>query len=151
LLAVDSDLRTLPADAALLAFYICRRNGSCRLLRSAGHLNTLRHTERTDGRDSIARTLEANVPQVKRLKILIHGQELDTLAGHVDLTQILLSTAKLYNAVRSLLTCPPASHFPMLLQLPIRAWRKNRGVDTGIFYPAHWRNPEWARAEASGV
>jgi hypothetical protein len=37
--------------------------------------------------DSITRTLEANVPQVQRLKILIHGQEVDTLAGHLDLTQ----------------------------------------------------------------
>jgi hypothetical protein len=36
--------------------------------------------------DSIARTLEANVPQVRRLKILIHGQEVETLAGHLDLT-----------------------------------------------------------------
>ena len=36
--------------------------------------------------ESIARTLEANVPQVKRLKILIHGQEVETLAGHLDLT-----------------------------------------------------------------
>jgi len=31
--------------------------------------------------------LQANVPQVQRLKILIHGQEADTLAGHLDLTQ----------------------------------------------------------------
>jgi hypothetical protein len=37
--------------------------------------------------DSIARTLEANIPQAQRLKILIHGQEADTLAGHLDLTQ----------------------------------------------------------------
>jgi hypothetical protein len=36
--------------------------------------------------NSIARTLEANVPQVQRLKILIHGQEVETLAGHLDLT-----------------------------------------------------------------
>src|SRR6266702_3063427 len=36
--------------------------------------------------DSITRTLEANVPQVQRLKILIHGQEAETLAGHLDLT-----------------------------------------------------------------
>ena len=28
-----------------------------------------------------------HVPQVKRLKILIHGQEVETLAGHVDLTE----------------------------------------------------------------
>jgi len=26
------------------------------------------------------------VPQVQRLKILIHGQEVETLAGHLDLT-----------------------------------------------------------------
>jgi hypothetical protein len=36
--------------------------------------------------DSIARTLENNVPSLRRLKILIHGQEVDTLAGNVDLT-----------------------------------------------------------------
>jgi hypothetical protein len=36
--------------------------------------------------NSITRTLEANVPQVQRLKILIHGQEMETLAGHLDLT-----------------------------------------------------------------
>jgi hypothetical protein len=36
--------------------------------------------------DSISRTLENNVATVRRLKILIHGQEVETLAGHVDLT-----------------------------------------------------------------
>ncbi|MGH9699375.1 MAG: hypothetical protein ACRD52_07900, partial [Candidatus Acidiferrales bacterium] len=36
--------------------------------------------------NSIARTLENNVPALRRLKILIHGEEADTLAGHVDLT-----------------------------------------------------------------
>jgi hypothetical protein len=36
--------------------------------------------------DSIARTLAINVPGLRRLKILIHGQEVDTLAGNVDLT-----------------------------------------------------------------
>jgi hypothetical protein len=40
--------------------------------------------------NSIARTLEANVPQVQRLKILIHGQEVETLAGHLDLTATLV-------------------------------------------------------------
>jgi len=37
--------------------------------------------------DSITRTLEANVPQIEQLKILIHGQEVETLAGHLDLSQ----------------------------------------------------------------
>jgi len=36
--------------------------------------------------DSIAQTLESNVPTLRRLKVLIHGQEVDTLAGNVDLT-----------------------------------------------------------------
>lgn len=36
--------------------------------------------------DSIARTLEANVPGVRRLKLTINGQETETLAGHVDAT-----------------------------------------------------------------
>jgi len=36
--------------------------------------------------DSIARTLGANLSAVHRLKILIRGQEAETLAGHLDLT-----------------------------------------------------------------
>jgi hypothetical protein len=36
--------------------------------------------------DSITHTLAANVSSISRLKILIHGQEAETLAGHVDLT-----------------------------------------------------------------
>lgn len=39
--------------------------------------------------DSIAQTLEANVAQIRRLKILIQGQEIETVAGHVDLTGFL--------------------------------------------------------------
>lgn len=34
------------------------------------------------------------MPQVKWLKILIHGQEVDTLAGHLDLTRTFLVNAK---------------------------------------------------------
>jgi hypothetical protein len=36
--------------------------------------------------DSIVRTLGANLSNVYRLKILIRGQEADTLAGHLDLS-----------------------------------------------------------------
>lgn len=36
--------------------------------------------------EAITRTLHAAVPQARRLKILIDGQEAETLAGHVDLT-----------------------------------------------------------------
>jgi len=36
--------------------------------------------------DAILRTVHAAVPQARRLKILIAGQEAETLAGHVDMT-----------------------------------------------------------------
>lgn len=34
---------------------------------------------------SIVQTLTANVPEIKRVRILIGGREVDTLAGHVDI------------------------------------------------------------------
>jgi hypothetical protein len=36
--------------------------------------------------DSVAQTLAANVDAIRQLKILIHGQEAETLAGHLDLS-----------------------------------------------------------------
>src|SRR2546430_2160293 len=36
--------------------------------------------------DSIAQTLGANVNLIRQLKVLIHGQEAETLAGHLDLS-----------------------------------------------------------------
>jgi len=51
--------------------------------------------------NSIARTLEANVPQVQRLKILIHGQEVETLAGHLDLTGTFVVSTKPAQPVQS--------------------------------------------------
>jgi spore germination protein GerM len=85
---VDSDLRTLPPDAALLAFYLLPDGTAVADFSEALATSTPSGIQSEQlAVDSIARTLEANVPPVKRLKILIHGQELDTLAGHVDLTQ----------------------------------------------------------------
>jgi len=79
--------RTLPADATLLDFYTLP-DGTV----IADFSDTLA-TETPSGIlseqlavDSIRRTLEANVNALRRLKILIHGQEADTLAGHVDLS-----------------------------------------------------------------
>jgi len=84
---VDSELRTLPPDAALLEFYLLP-NGT-----GVADFSEALATSTPSGIaseqlavESIARTLEANVPQVRRLKILIHGQEVETLAGHLDLT-----------------------------------------------------------------
>lgn len=79
--------RTLPADATLLGFYILP-DGTA-IADFSGALVTevpSGISSETMAINSIAQTLEANVPSLRRFKILIHGQEVDTLAGHVDLT-----------------------------------------------------------------
>jgi spore germination protein GerM len=85
---VDPDARTLPPDAALLAFYILP-DGTAVADFSEAFANSIPSGIQSEALavDSITRTLEANVPQVRRLKILVHGQEVETLAGHLDLSQ----------------------------------------------------------------
>lgn len=80
------DERTLPAGAALLGFYILP-DGT-----AVADFSDQLASETPSGIlseklavDSIARTLAANVPNLRRLKILIRGQEAETLAGHIDL------------------------------------------------------------------
>ena len=78
--------RTLPADAALLQFY---------LLPDGAAIADFSETFETDmpsgilneqmAVDSIVRTLGANVSNIRRIKFLIRGQEAETLAGHLDL------------------------------------------------------------------
>ena len=84
---VDLELRTLPPDAVLLAFYILP-DGTAIADFSEALATSIPSGIASEqlAVDSMARTLQANVPQVKQLKILIHGQEVETLAGHVDLT-----------------------------------------------------------------
>lgn len=84
---VDVERRTLPPDAALLAFYILP-NGTAVADFSEALATAIPSGIQSEqlAVDSITRTLEANVPQIQRLKILIHGQEVETLAGHLDLT-----------------------------------------------------------------
>ena len=79
--------RTLPDDATLLGFYILPDgtavadfSDTLSTGTASGILSEMQAV------NSIARTLESNVSNLRRLKILIHGQEVDTLAGHVDLT-----------------------------------------------------------------
>jgi hypothetical protein len=83
----SSDQRTLPPDATLLDFYLLPDGTAVADFSDAvasempsGILSEQLAVE------SIARTLEVNVPSLRRLKILIHGQEVDTLAGNLDLT-----------------------------------------------------------------
>ena len=107
---VDSDLRTLPPDAALLAFYVLPDGTGIADFSDALATSTPSGIQSEQlAVDSIARTLEANVPQVRRLKILIHGQELDTLAGHVDLTQYFVVNSKAPQAVSGPLGLPAKS------------------------------------------
>lgn len=82
------DQRTLPASATLLGLYILP-DGT-----AIADFSDALSSEIPSGIlseslavTSIARTLESNVTGLKRLKILIHGQEVETLAGHVDLTE----------------------------------------------------------------
>lgn len=79
--------RTIPADAALLGFYILPDGTVIADFSAPLTSETPSGIESEQVVvDSISRTLENNVPVVRRLKILIHGQGVDTLAGHVDLT-----------------------------------------------------------------
>jgi len=88
---IDPEARTLPADAALLAFYLLPDGtGVADFSESMSTSIPSGIQSEQMAVDSITRTLEANVPQVQRLRILIHGQEMDTLAGHLDLTQTFL-------------------------------------------------------------
>ena len=84
---VDAEFRTLPPDALLLAFYLLP-DGTAIADFSEALATSIPSGIVSEqlAVNSISRTLEANVPQVQRLKILIHGQEVETLAGHLDLT-----------------------------------------------------------------
>lgn len=106
---VDSELRTLPADAALLAFYILP-DGTAIADFSEAMGNSIPSGVQSEqlAVDSILKTIEANVPQVHRLKILIHGQEVETLAGHLDLT----GTFPVNMRIAEALPAPPAVPSP---------------------------------------
>jgi hypothetical protein len=79
--------RTIPADAALTDFYILP-DGTAVADFSDALSSDLPSGILSESMavNSIVDTLASNVSGPLRLKILIHGQEVDTLAGHVDLT-----------------------------------------------------------------
>jgi hypothetical protein len=121
---VDPESRTLPPDAALLAFYILP-DGT-----GVADFSDEMRTSIPSGIqseqlavESIVRTLEANVPQVQRLKILIHGQEVDTLAGHLDLTQSFRVSAKDETGT-DLGNLPPPSPLPGPIQKAVDKVKK---------------------------
>jgi hypothetical protein len=80
--------RTLPAGAVLLQFYLMP-DGT-----AIADFSEALETETPSGIlneemavDSIVRTLGANLSNVYRLKILVRGQDAETLAGHLDLSE----------------------------------------------------------------
>lgn len=79
--------RTLPQGATLLDFYILS-NGT-----AIADFSDELSTEMPSGIlsewlavSSVAQTLGANVPSIARVKILVHGHEAETLAGHIGLS-----------------------------------------------------------------
>src|SRR5260370_41168221 len=85
--APSPNRRTLPADAIRLAFYL-QADGT-----AVADFSDALSAETPSGIlseqlvvDSIAQTLGANVNVIRQLKILVHGQEAETLAGHLDLS-----------------------------------------------------------------
>jgi hypothetical protein len=86
-MAPAPERRTLAADATLLAFYI-QPDGTA-IADFSDELSTGTPSgilSELLAVDSITQTLGANVAGIQQLKILIHGQEAETLAGHVDLS-----------------------------------------------------------------
>ena len=84
--APDPKVRTLPAEASLLAFYL-QPDGTAIAdfsdeISSAMPSGILSEQLAVL---SVAQTLGANVSGIRQLKVLVHGQEADTLAGHLDL------------------------------------------------------------------
>jgi hypothetical protein len=79
--------RTTPPDASVLAFYILPDGTAIADFSDSLASDTPSGVEsESQVINSIVRTLASNLQNIRRLKILIHGQEVDTLAGHVDLT-----------------------------------------------------------------
>ena len=74
--------------------------------------------------EAIGRTLEANLPQVLCLKILLHGQEAETLAGHVDLTQLFRVNAKDAAGTQLDNPSPPGSKLPAPIRKAVETMRK---------------------------
>ena len=113
---VDAELRTLPPDAVLLAFYILPDGTAIADFSEALATSTPSGIVSEQlAVNSMARTLEANVPQVQRLKILIHGQEVETLAGHLDLTGSFVVNTKA--AQNSPSPAPAAARVPAAVPL----------------------------------
>ena len=83
----DPAKRTLPSGTALIEFYLLPEGTAVADFSSALSTNMPSGIQSEQmAVESIGDTLAANIPNLRRLKILIDGQEAKTLAGHIDLT-----------------------------------------------------------------
>jgi hypothetical protein len=140
---VDAELRTLPPDAVLLAFYLLPNGTAIADFSEALATATPSGIQSEQlAVDSLTRTLEANVPRVQRLKILIHGQEMETLAGHLDLTGTFLVNTKGTLAAPS----PAAS-----VSVPAAAPRVDKPVAPAMNKPAPAQAPTTKPASPKGA
>ena len=122
--------RTLPPNATLLAFYI-QPDGT-----AIADFSDALQGETPSGIlseqmavDSIAQTLGANVNEIRQLKILIHGQEAETLAGHLDLSG-------LFPVPSAAQTDTPASQAPITPSTPGTGQTKPAGSAPAPLAPA---------------
>jgi hypothetical protein len=84
--APDPKVRTLPAESSLLAFYLQPDGTAIADFSdeiSSGMPSGILSEQLAV--QSVAQTLGANVSGIRQLKVLVHGQEAETLAGHLDL------------------------------------------------------------------
>ncbi len=106
--------RTLPAGATLLALYI-QPDGTA-IADFSDELSSGMPSGILSEQlavDSITETLGANTTGIQQLKILIHGQEAESLAGHLDLSGLFAVTppasAVAPAATPALAPAPPAT------------------------------------------
>jgi hypothetical protein len=118
--APSEEQRTLPEDATLLGFYILPDGTAIVDFSDALASETPSGIVSEEiAVESIARTIESNVAGVLRLKILIHGQEVETLAGHADLTGFFdLNPAVAASAVGGVGAPPGGSGAPVAAPTP---------------------------------
>jgi len=101
--------RTLPADTELLSFYLLPEGAAIADFSEAfGTKTPSGILSEKMAVESILDTLAANAPSISSLKILIHGQEADTLAGHLDLTGFFPVPASLASSTASTGSTEPA-------------------------------------------
>lgn len=79
---------TLPSETSLRAFYLMKDGTAV-----ADFTKEMKEKHPGGARTeyltvmSLTQSLTINIPDIKRVKILIDGKEVETLAGHIDLSQ----------------------------------------------------------------